>query len=153
MSDLPRHRGGKCDACDGVGFDVYDCEDEDHDDFAEDGENCPGCPKCDACEGAGDILWEWYPNYSDGECTECKTEGLDVMGTGEDGEEGAVCRACYIKWHAAQCGCVRWGPPPCGCCRGSGYRADGEWPCGACDGTGAQGGDFSGYEVAHGYEL
>lgn len=99
MSDLPRHRGGECHHCEGIG--------RLGDKSRWKGRGYRG-PTCDACEGHGDILWDWYCDHSDAECTECKTEGLDVAGYGEDGEEGYVCRPCYIKWHTKHCGCDAW---------------------------------------------
>jgi hypothetical protein len=99
------HRGGECPHCEGTGVDFSQCSDEVQDTGTEHEQVCPDCPTCEHCEGNGAVLWEWYPNHSDAHCTECKAEGLDVMGYGEDGEEGYSCLSCYRKWHAEQCGC------------------------------------------------
>lgn len=81
------------------------CEHPRHDSYG--GGECPFCPDCDACDGTGHLFWEWYPG--DGTlCTECPAEGVEVMGYGEDGEEGQVCLACYLAWHARDCGCEAW---------------------------------------------
>lgn len=104
--NLPPHRGGACNDCDGLGVDIYACESDTHDTY-DDNDECPACPECEACEGAGDVLWDWYPG--DGTiCSDCGAEGVDTMGYGEDGEEGQVCLACYLAWHARECGCGAW---------------------------------------------
>jgi hypothetical protein len=102
MSDLPDHRGGECSHCDGVGSVELPYTD------LVTGRPGDDEPECDGCEGHGDILWDWYPDDNDGYCSDCKAEGIKVMGYGEDGEEGCVCLPCYLRWHATQCGCGAW---------------------------------------------
>jgi hypothetical protein len=108
MSDLPDHHGGECHVCEGTGVDFNQCSDEVHDTGSEHEQTCPDCPECEACEGHGAVFWDWDPEETDGYCSDCKDEGLDVMGYGEDGEEGSVCLPCYLRWHATQCGCGAW---------------------------------------------
>lgn len=111
--NLPPHGGGWCPACpDSCGHECYDCEAEGHDDYCEEYEtdHCPNCPECEVCEGAGDVLWEWDPDIEDdaAKCSECGAEDVDTMGYREDGEDGHVCLACYLEWHAKSCGCDKW---------------------------------------------
>lgn len=86
-----------------TGVDVYECEHPAHDSY--DGDECPHCPECEACDGSGDVMWHWYPGDGAG-CSECGAEGVKTMRYGV--EDGRVCLACYLAWHARECGCGLW---------------------------------------------
>lgn len=102
------HRGGACTECYGDGVDIHKCEHPSHDSYG--GDVCPHCPECDACDGFGQSLWAWHPDIAphQAKCSGCGVEGVETMGTGEDGE---VCLACLRRRHAERCGCDLWDEP------------------------------------------